>query len=580
MEIAGNTLKNKFSFYDEQHDMGANIDWEANPGTDHWGNDLNRFSYLPVLVAATHESGDDVYSRKAAELVYDWVSKADVCDSWFWYDDNRPRKEYSPYVWSSYLNIAIHLNQWATCFDHLIRFWTPVQLIDILKSIHDQLVYLELVIPTMSNNWIVIGTNGVINTAARLPELRDSRRLIDYALELTAAEANSQVLPDGVQFELTQHYHVGVTNWLCSIMNVCRQISVPVPDQIDSATEKMTDYAMHMTTPDGKLVAFNDSDPEAVTGLQRLLLTEGRRRKRDDWIYVATEGDEGRPPDVLSKSFEYGGVYTMRTGWDRDDILLVFDGGPWGKSHQHDDRLSFWLSAYGRSLIVDPGRYMYDWNNPFSGDRYLKTSRAHNTITVDGQGQADRFFKDTWIPKERVSGNTVTRTDAFQRVAGAHELGYGEDGNIKAVHRRSITYFDAGVFLVLDSVTGEGEHLVESRLHLYPGELLEDDGIWHTNYDDANMAIFPLMDKPFTVKTECGQMDPVSGWYSPKVNHIEPAPTMTVSAQTPLPLRGAFLIAPYRGSKIPTLSLSLSNSAASVLCGDSTFTVDFDEAML
>jgi hypothetical protein len=45
---------------------------------------------------------------------------------------------------------------------------------------------------------------------------------------------------------------------------------------------------------------------------------------------------------------------------DREDRYLAFDAGPYGRSHQHEDKPGFWLFAYGRNFLVDPGRHLDD----------------------------------------------------------------------------------------------------------------------------------------------------------------------------------------------------------------------------
>ena len=84
LRAADDCLGNVFDFHGERHFVGKEIDWDHNPGSDHWVHDLNRFSYLNGLVRASLATHDDRYARKAAALVVDWVGKNDVCRAWFW----------------------------------------------------------------------------------------------------------------------------------------------------------------------------------------------------------------------------------------------------------------------------------------------------------------------------------------------------------------------------------------------------------------------------------------------------------------------------------------------------------------
>jgi len=567
---------NVFCFYGESHGLGPAIDWEHNPGTDHWGHDLNRFSYLQILAAAHAATQDPRYGRKGAALILDWVDKNEVAGSWYWFPE-RPRRDVSPYVWFSYLNIAVHLAAWTRSFELWARFWMPAELLRVLKSIHDQMAYLEQVIPTMNNNWIVIGCWGMCMTGASLPELRDAGHFLDYALAGLAREADRQVTPDGLQFELTTHYHYGVARWLCQGMRACEQAGMAVPGTLANVTARMLDYCMQTVTPDDKQVAFNDSDPDCAPRVRSLLAEEGRARGRADWLYVGTRGAEGEEPAVRSQAFPYGGVYAMRTGWTPESVLLLFDGGPAGHSHRHWDRLGFWLSAYGRSLLVDPGRYLYDAHNPYTP--YLISTQAHSTITVDNEEQADRFFPATWDPVAPVAGNAWEVREAWQRVAGSHTLGYGEEGRIRVQHRRSITFWPPDVFLVLDEVQGEGARAIDSRLQLAPGAVAGDGRVWRTEHADANLAILPFAQSAFAVSVVQGQLEPTAGWYSDGVNRIEPSPTLVLHAEVDLPLRLGFVLAAYRGTDVPALDMDMAGEAIRFRVGRQDYSVGVADAL-
>jgi uncharacterized heparinase superfamily protein len=575
-ETAEALLGNVFNFYGEVHDLGADIDWDTNPGTAHWGHDLNRFSFLAPLVRAWQQTGDEKYARKAADLILDWIAKTDVADARG--GCGRP-DEVSKYVWTSYLNIAVHLAAWTDHLPALAPFMTPLELLRVLKSIHEQLHWLMRVIPNASNNWVVIGAWGVIFAAARLPELRDRELFLDFAWQRMVEEAPREVLPDGVQFELTPGYHYVVAGRMLDCARVCRAAGLDVPAAIDSAVAAMLDYQIQTILPTGNLLAFNDTDPEASAAILEGLATAGRAFDRPDWLFVGTRGAEGAAPAITNQAFDYGGVYIMRSGWGPDDSYLAFDGGPWGRSHQHDDRLSFQLTALGRDMIIDPGRYLYDWDNPFSFDAYLRLTRAHSTISVDGLTQADRRFRRDWVSWQPLGeqGNRWVQLDGLCLASSTHRLGYIEPeapardrhadaeptaAEVRVVHHRAVAGWAGRVFLVLDELTGDGEHDIHSRLQLAPGELTHNDGLWHTNWPDANLAIIPWMSQPFEVSIVSGQLDPTQGWYSRMVNAIEPSPSFTVHARSAMPLRGAFLLVPYKGIKPPSMSLEVSDSAA------------------
>ena len=60
--------------------------------------------------------------------------------------------------------------------------------------------------------------------------------------------------------------------------------------------------------------------------------------------------------------------------------------GPYFAGHQHPDQNSFVIHAYGEKLAIDGG--YYDWYGSPHFKAYSMTTLAHNTLLVDGTGQA------------------------------------------------------------------------------------------------------------------------------------------------------------------------------------------------
>ena len=364
---ANEVLEHRFSFYGEQHPLPPSIDWDFNPGTAHWGHDLNRFSFLGPLTQAYLATGDERYSRKAVELILDWIAKCDASRCFAG----------SPYVWGSYLNNAIHCQAWCANLATLVACEqvTPIELLRVLKSVHDQLAYLEIVTNGHSGNWPTIGMQAMLQCLGTFPVLRDSDRFADYCAGALQGQIADQVLPDGVQDELTPHYHRVVVSNLLNALRWLRVLRRDLDPQTRQTLGRMLHYVQQTTVPDGsKQVAFNDSDPGSAGNYAQTLADLGLQ-------------DLISPPSRLGPEvFPYAGVAFLRQRQDRGDLYLAFDAGPYGRSHQHEDKLGFWLFAYGRNLLVDPGRHLYDWSAR-SYYPYLRSTAAHSTIRIDGQDQ-------------------------------------------------------------------------------------------------------------------------------------------------------------------------------------------------
>ena len=555
-ERADEVMQNVFTFYGETHDLGERIDWEHNPGTAHWGHDLNRFGYLNQLVGAYLTTGDRSYGEKAVALILDWIANTDICDAFI------PGR--SPYVWRSYLNIHIHLGAWCEALERLLPdgFVSAEGLVAILKAVHDQLAYLEIVIPEADSNWVVFGATGMLKTALFFPELRDSERWIRYAWDRFEEQLDNQVLPDGVQFELTQHYHFGVARSYMTANCLTGRSGRTVPEKSRETLRKMVHYLHQTVLPDGRHLSFNDSDPNCGEGVAGFVTAEATLEACGQMSSRVTDGRSFE--ELPSEAFPCAGVYILR---DRD-LYMAFDGGPYGAHHQHEDKLSFWLAAYGRSLIVDPGRYLYDTSTPFRA--YLLSTRAHNTLLVDGEGQSSHRHNDEYFSREPLGNAWESRADRV-RVSAEYRLGFGEDGEIDVTHRRSVLFVPGRYWVLLDEVLGEGRHALESRFQFMPGGARIEGGWVRTEYEDANVLVCPEGGSGFDVRIESGQHDPLGGWYSDGYNLIEAAPQAAFTAEADLPFRVATLLLPYRGGDPPEVAFeSVSDGYRVVVDGRET----------
>ena len=533
LDMADAVLQNRFSFYGEMHQLPASIDWESNPGTAHWGHDLNRFGYLGPLTQAFQGRGDPRYSRKAVDLILDWIAKADTARCFAG----------TPYMWGSYLNNAIHCQVWCQSLKPLLarEQVTAVELLRVLKSLHDQLAYLEIVTNGHAGNWPTIGCQGMLDCLGAFPVLRDTDRFVAYCLDTLGRQIADQVLPDGVQDELTPHYHLCVVGNLLSATRSLRALGRELDPKTMATLGRMVHYLQQATMPDGsRQAAFNDSDP-GVTG-----------NIRGSLAALGLEAMLSTPAQLGPEVFPYAGVAFLRQRQDQGDLYLAFDAGPYGRGHQHEDKLGFWLFAYGRSLLVDPGRHLYD-GSAVSYYGFLKSTAAHSTLRLDGLGQYSAGRPDTWIAKAPLDLGWQAAPGEL-RAAGAYDLGYGKDNLLKVVHHREIVFVKERFWVVFDVVSGAGEHAIESRFQFAPGSLRVDGTTAHTEFADANLLLRAAPLAPFTdIHVECGRENPRGGWYSESYNRIEPAPALSLSLRTALPWRAATLLWPYRGTTAPAL---------------------------
>jgi len=189
---------------------------------------------------------------------------------------------------------------------------------------------------------------------------------------------------------------------------------------------------MLVCTPSRTVPPTNDSHRNDVTQW----LNQGAKQfNRPDMKFVATYGDKGIAPPKTSVFFPWGRQFAMRSDWSEEAWYLFFDAGPFGVSHQHEDKLHIDVSAFGRDFLTDGGKGLYV---PDKWRDYFVSTASHNTIMIDGKGQQRMGLLETHRPQESLSDCWFT-DDNVDYAYGIYQSGYGA-GNIPFTHSRQVLF--------------------------------------------------------------------------------------------------------------------------------------------
>jgi uncharacterized heparinase superfamily protein len=195
-------------------------------------------------------------------------------------------------------------------------------------------------------------------------------------------------------------------------------------------------------------------------------------------------------------------------------MIFTFDHGRLGLPplyyHGHSDALSVTLSLNGRGMLVDPGTYRY--NQAPEWRRYFKSTRAHNTVAIDGEDQAVQESGFTWSHPFRAKLVEHTRKNGNIRLEAIH-TGY-QRLRPPVIHRRILSVRDSEI-LIEDSFSGSGEHIFELHYHLHPDAFpFPDAGGWLIQHGEERIHI--QLKEGGDFHPAKGEKEPILGWYSPR----------------------------------------------------------------
>lgn len=547
--------------------------------------ELSRCQQLPTLGMAYRATGEETYAAEVVRTIDDWIERNPLG-----YGVN----------WVTSMEVAIRAVNWLWAYELVApsEHVTDDFLVRFLASLGEHgrhiAAHLEIYEGGVTTNHTLADYAGLVHLGLCLPELRDAAGWTTTGVDGLTHCMREHVHADGGHFENSVPYHRLVLEMLLASHVLADRNGRPFPAAYRESLERMVDFVLHHTRPDGLAPLVGDSDDGRLQVLARyfdwdpqdhryLLALGGALFGRDDlaaagragggaieevaWLLGpdaarATASAPADPEPLRSRAFPDSGRYVMRS---RDAYVLVCadESGTYGVgNHKHNDILGFELALGGEPVVVDRGTFVYQ-GDPAWRDR-LRSTRSHSTVMVDGVEQ-NEMRGTFWMPPDARVTVEDWRTEPERDVFVGRHTGY-ERLTDPVTHTRAIVLeHDPFALAVLDLVAGGTEHRAESAIQLDPrgragdgpapaaaaacaaaalarladmhGDLpeLELDTERAATYrgDEAHVAIVPF---------NAAALAAESGWHAPRYGRRVPAPVIRLSARVPGRLAFGYVI--------------------------------------
>ncbi len=430
----------------------GNIQWEFNPTKNQyleWTWQLSRHHEWRCLGRCYRETGDERYAKAFVKFLMSWYEQA-PCPK------DLPGNHTS--CWRT-IEAGIRMTKiWHYAFHAFYRSpaMTDHVICTYLKSIREHAYRLKHF--STSHNWLIMEMAGLAHIGMIYRCFRDADAWATEALRRLDEELDRQLYPDSFQYELTTNYHGVVLENYRYVIETARIYGYPLPENLIKRLENGYDLYVKLCQPDLRTPALNDGGNTNVSEMLETALSYFP--DREDFQYFATKRAAGREPSYRSIALPYSGMAVMRTGWHEKDIYLFMESAPFGKAHQHEDKLNVILHAYGKSVLPDVGNYHYDSSEMRS---FVSDTRAHNCAMVDGLSQNRRktYCWHTDDVKKR-SDLQWHFTDDTDTAEGIYDEGFG-DALLPVTHKRKVIFFKKGIVslspfvLVIDRLTASDQ---------------------------------------------------------------------------------------------------------------------------
>lgn len=524
------------------HVFGKDIDYRdsAEIGDIKYIWEPNRQLFVFILALANYLTDDEKYINKLQDYLMEWIVQ-------------------NPFMqgvnWCSSLELSIRLINWAFSWKLIGNKIDKSIKKELLDSVYRHCWYIDRNYSKYSsaNNHLIGEAAGVFIAAVLFPKIHESEKWIKRAKAILESESELQNFSDGVNKEQAIAYEQFVFDFLFLAGLIGRNNGLFFSYKYWEIIEKMSNYIKSIANINYEIPHYGDDDDGFVFDLNQkqfgvyksiintsALFFNKRELLSTDWnkdiktkFYAAIIGWEKEQisSNGLTGSqdkFEKGGYYILsKERGTINEQLLVFDCGNLGylslAAHGHADTLSFWFSAKGFPVFIDPGTYAYhadkEWRNYFRG------TSAHNTVRIDGTNQSAICGNFMWDQKAKAY---LTEYVKDKSVAGYHD-GYERLlGKVK--HQRKIEFIsEEKYWQITDVITGTGYHTAEVFFHLSTQCKAVKTG------EDRIIIGFPDGEVIFTVNGKArleiykGEKKPILGWYSSCYDVKEPTETIVIT---------------------------------------------------
>ena len=458
--------------------------------------ELSRCQHFAWLGQAYWFTGDETYAREFVSQTLDWIQS------------NKPKKGVN---WVCAMDVAIRAVNWIWGYayfrhspslnDAFRRKFFKSLLIH-GRHIMNNLEWME----HLTSNHYLSDIVGLVYLGIYLPEFAEAEKWRDFSLHELEKEMSKQVYEDGMDFEASMSYHRLVLELFASAAFLAILNGHTFSSSFMERLEKMFEFLMQVTKPDGTAPLIGDNDNGR---LHRLKAWNGSLREWSDYRYLLAVGavlferdDFGRAagPEWEEALWLFGkrayaykqtlgknkisGVELRSCAFMDSGICIIRDGGwymavtagPNGQNgnagHTHNDSLSFELYGNGTAWIIDPGTCVY--TSDYAARNLYRSVLQHNTVAVDREEQ-NRMNPMVLFRMEDDSHARIIRfeeTDDAVVFCGEHS-GYRRLPK-PVTHRRTI-FRDRidDVWLIRDTFHGETGHDYIFTLQFAPGVTVE-----------------------------------------------------------------------------------------------------------
>ena len=555
LELANDILLHKFKPHKgyPAFDYGKDINWQYRPVQDQLLTTfLHRTAFWEPLGLVYRSNCDEQYAKEWVFQVRDWIKKNKLGA----YPDDKE------YAWKAFV-VSFRLNHWSAYFNMFLNSpnFTPEFLMEFLNSYKEQADYVMNNYTTNGNHRLYEALH-LMYASSSLPELKNTLIWRKSGIEVLNEEIKKQILPDGMQYELSPSYHSGGIRIFLDALQIAQMngIENEFPESYRNTVEKMVLAVGKFSFPDYTYPLYGNSFLTNKTQMLKTYQSWAKVFPKNKIIeYYATDGASGKQPDHLSSALPNAGFYAFRNGWDMKSTVMQIKIGPPAEFHSHPDNGNFVLWVKGRDFTPDSGSFVYaNVGNQVNAKRdWYRSTKAHQTLTLNDETIENNAKVNKW--------ETSTNLDI---------LSYSNPSYKDLNHQRTFLFIDKAFFVIIDRAIGTATGNLGIHYNFKEDSKATADATKNslvTNYSDGNNLLIQVLNKDkVSVKEESSFVSYVYQKETPRPAFVFEKPKNDTQTQGFISI-----VYPFNGNTTPVVKMA-ENAGNDIANGKINITLNID----
>lgn len=274
---------------------------------------------------------------------------------------------------------------------------------------------------------------------------------------------------------------------------------------------------------------------------------------------MATDSPAPSLHPTHSLLFKDSGFCTIRSK-NNDKFLIISCKAPspsYLPGHSHSDIFSYELSLGNKRFIIDSGVSDY---SPGRWRRYFRGTRAHNTVSVNGEDQSELWGIFGIARRPRLQSLHLQSDKS--NIIFFHGSFKGFPSLPTICHQRRVFFVNDLFWVILDAVYGDGgedmrHYRIENFIHVHPDRdvkvINHSSPAFNIIIQEGEdiLQISPVQIVPnlgnrddATLKIINGDEKEIQGWYSPEFGSKMKNNVIIISKEGRLPVYMGYLLFP------------------------------------